>query len=856
MNNKQLDAALAHHRAGRLDQADTIYRQMPNNADALHLRGVLAHQQGRYADALELIARAIELDPANAAYVFSIEHAYRALGRLGDAETRYRTFLETEPDNTIAHTNLGNLLKAQRRFDDAIASYRTALMLDPCYAIAHSNLGSALAAQGHVEEAQACYEKALKLNPDFVEGHYNLAGLLKSQGKLEEAVTSYRRALALRPNFVEAQMNLGSTLAEQDKLDEAIASFRQAIAQKPDFAEAHNNLGNALKKQDKLDEAIDSYQQALAHKPVFAEAYNNLGNAYAEQDRLDEAILCYRQALALQPDLLEAHNILGGLYRRQGRFDDAMNSYLQALSLKPDAAQIHNNMGLLFADQKKDQEAFQCYQTALQLNPEMEEALNNLGTLFYNLGQAQDAITCFENALAAHPDSVDAWTNLGNAYHKQGQPDLAIDCYRKVIAFKPEFLNAHHSLLMSMQYAASVTPEDMAAAHVAFGEQFETPLRALWKPHANEPTPGKRLKIGYLSPDFRQHAVAFFIEPVLAQHDRSQVEVFCYYNHDAIDAVTVRLQGLADHWVRCKFMSDEQLAERIRADGIDILVDLAGHTGGNRLLAFARKPAPVQVTYLGYPATTGLTAIDYRVTDVHAEPAGMTETLNTETLWRLPDIFCCYRARDNSPDVIDHPPSRDNGAVTFGCFNNFAKVTDPVLKLWQQILARVPHSRLILEIAGLDDGTLQGDTETRLANLGLPLERVILVPRHPVNQYTLYNHIDIALDPFPANGGTTSLDTLWMGVPLVTLAGRHFTSRMGVTILTNAGLGQLIAQSEEEYVEIATALATDLPRLSAVRDGLRQRVQASPLMDAPRFTRQLEQAYRGMWERWCLAQTA
>jgi predicted O-linked N-acetylglucosamine transferase (SPINDLY family) len=430
--------------------------------------------------------------------------------------------------------------------------------------------------------------------------------------------------------------------------------------------------------------------------------------------------------------------------------------------------------------------------------------------------------------------------------------DEAIAQARKALALVPDYLNAYQVLLLAMQYSASVTPEQMYAAHVCFGEQFEAPLRSAWQAHANSCEPSKRLKIGYVSPDFRKHAVAYFIEPILAQHDRTQVEVFCYHNDTQIDAVTERLQNLADKWIPCKHFSDEQLAERIRADGIDILIDLAGHTGGNRLLTFARKPAPVQVTYLGYPATTGLTAIDYRLTDGYAEPVGMTEALNTETLWRLPDIFCCYRAHDNSPDVIDHPPLHDNGFVTFGCFNNFSKLTEPVLKLWEKILQRVPNAKLMLEIAGLDVPAFRAEVDARLASFGLPADRLLLIPRHPQNQYKLYNRIDIALDPFPCNGGTTSLDTLWMGVPFVTLAGRHFTSRMGVTILANAGLQELVTNNEDDYVELAAELATDIPRLTALRDGLRERVQAGPLMDAPRFTRQLEQSYRTMWATWCM----
>jgi predicted O-linked N-acetylglucosamine transferase (SPINDLY family) len=582
----------------------------------------------------------------------------------------------------------------------------------------------------------------------------------------------------------------------------------------------------------------------------------HLAHTLREQGKLDEAAAGYRQAVTLQPGLIEAHNLLGAILKHQGRAQEALNSYLQALAIKPDYAEAHNNLGLLFADQGQEREAFECYQTALILNPALAEAHNNLGALLRERGQLDDAIVCLRRAVEIRPEFTDAWTNLGIALKSQGLLDDALACYRQAIQFNPGDARPWHSALLAMQYASGVTPDEMMAAHVAFAEQFEKPLRASWQPHANPREPHKRLKIGYVSPDFRQHAVAFFIEPILAQHDRAQVEVFCYYNHTASDAVTVRLQALADHWVGCRFMSDEQLAEQIRADGIDILVDLAGHSGGNRLLAFARKPAPVQITYLGYPATTGLTAIDYRITDVHAEPAGMTEHLNVETLWRLPQMFCCYRAHDNSPDVIDHPPCQDNGFITLGCFNNFSKVTDPVLALWAAILQRLPDARLMLEIAGLENPAFRAEVETRLNRLGLPLERLLLVPRQPENQYVLYNRIDIALDPFPCNGGTTSLDTLWMGVPFVTLAGRHFTSRMGVTILANAGLPELIAASEDEYVEIATQLATDIPRLVAIRANLRERVQVGPLMGAARFTQQLEQAYRSMWQAWCLKEHA
>ena len=338
----------------------------------------------------------------------------------------------------------------------------------------------------------------------------------------------------------------------------------------------------------------------------------------------------------------------------------------------------------------------------------------------------------------------------------------------------------------------------------------------------------------------------------LRRHDRRQFEVFAYSNNVRDDAVTARLRPQFDHWVDIRSLSDDVAADRIEGDGIDILVDLSGHTAGNRLLVFARKPAPVQVAWLGFPASTGMAAMDYRITDGYAEPPGLTETLNTETLWRLPDIFCCYQGHDSNPAVIDHPPCDDNGWVTFGGFNNFAKVTDPVLSAWGQILHRVPGSRLLLEIHGIAGPSFRAETMARLERLGLPLDRVILEPRAKANQFVLYNRIDIALDTFPYSGGTTSLDSLWMGVPVVTLAGAHFASRLGVTILTNAGLPELIADSWEGYIDVASRLALDRGWLETVRRDLRSRVVAGPLMDQDRFARNMEAAYREMWQRWCL----
>ncbi|WP_158590407.1 tetratricopeptide repeat protein [Noviherbaspirillum cavernae] len=914
-----LESALHLHRAGRLQEAEALYRKMPHNADALHLRGVIAHQLNRNEEAVELIGKALQAHPSNAAYYFSLDMALRALNRLDEVTACYRTLLIRAPGNALAHNRLGNALKDQGnldeaavcyrqaialnadfaeahnnlgvvyadqgRHDDAIISYRQALACDPAYAAAYANTGISLRKLGNMDDAAAAYGKAIELKPDFVVAHTSLGSVRQEQGRLDDAIASYSAALALKPDFAQVHNNLGAIFKQQDSLDEAAACYRQALTIVPDYAEAHSNLGNVLKDQNRLNEAVTCYQNALAVNPDFfeahynlgvvlqnlgrkveaihfyqsalalqpdlAEAHNNLGMLFTDEGMLEEAAYCFTKCLELMPDSVEGHYNMGNVFRGEGRISDAVNRYLTALGYKPDFAEAHNGLGLAFADAGNLAEAITCHETAIILKPDFADAHNNLGGCFSNEGKLDRAIDCYEKAIAANPALVSAYSNLGLALHGRGKPDEAIEWYRQALGLDAEFTTAHSNILFAMQYSADYAPEDVHAEHARFGAQFETPLKSSWMPHGNVRDPQRRLRIGYVSPDFNRHAVSYFIEPVLALHDKAQVEVFCYYNGTRQDPVTQRLQALAEHWIPCRHLSDERLAARIRADGIDILIDLAGHTGGNRLLAFARKPAPVQATWLGYPATTGLSAIDYRLTDVHAEPAGMTEHLNTEQLWWLPEIFCCYRAHDDSPAVIDHPPALDNGFVTFGCFNNFAKVTDPVLALWARLLQRVPHARLMLEIHGIDEPARRAEVEQRLARLGIPSERQILVPRAPANQYALYNRIDIALDPFPCNGGTTSLDTLWMGVPLVTLAGGHFTARMGVTILANAGLPELVAHSEDAYLDIAAALALDPARLARTRAGLRQRVQASPLMDAPRFTRHLEQAYRGMWHNWC-----
>jgi predicted O-linked N-acetylglucosamine transferase (SPINDLY family) len=707
---------------------------------------------------------------------------------------------------------------------------------------------------GRLDDAVALYKRALALKPDYVEACNNLGVALQTQGRIEEAVAQYRRTLELRPNSAEAHINLGNLCMEQRNFDEAAVHFERALVLKPDAAEAWSNLGNVLREQGRLDDAVTRYKRALALRPDYAEAWNNLGSALHTQGKPDEAVRQYERAIALNPGLADAHNNCGNAFQVQGKLIEAIAQYERAIALNPAFSDAHNNLGKLLHEQGRFDDAKTHYERALTLRPDCAEFLNNLGTVFVTQNKFDEAVPFFERALALNPDPVETLNNLGGMFFVQGKSEDAIACYRQALAVKPNSGKTYDNLLRIMVHTASVSPAELAATAREYGERLADPLRRQ-RPLIRDRNPDRRLRIGYVSPDFRNHVVNYFFESLLKLHDRQQFEVFAYSSALREDTVTARLKQEFDHWRGIQFQNDDQVADLIEADKIDILIDLAGHTGNNSLLVFARKPAPVQVTWLGYPATTGMTAIDYRITDIHAEPVGMTENLNTETLWRLPEIFCCYQAHENSPAVIDHPPFEDNGYVTFGCFNNFSKVTAPVLETWGQILARVPNSRLLLEISGLESPRFRAGIEARLQRFALPFDQLILVPRKRSNQFVLYNRIDIALDPFPCNGGTTSMDTMWMGVPFVTLAGDHFVSRMGVTILTNAGIPELIAKDREEYVSLAVNLALDKERLRSLRHNLRQKVVASPLMNQPTFVHNMEAAYREMWRKWCAEQS-
>ncbi len=777
---------------------------------------------------------------------------HQQAGRLQQAAEIYQQVLQIQPDHADALQLLGVIAHQDGQHALALDLISRAIQAAPSVALYYCNIGPVLLALGQNNEALACYQKAVELQPDHVEALNNIGHLLQQLGRFDEAFDHYQRAIRIKPDYAEAHYNLGLALRNQGRSAEAIASNREALRHKPDFADAYNNIGLLLAEAGRVDEAIQNYQQALSMQPDHAAAHNNLASALKEQGRLDEAAAHGAQALAIRPDFVEALCTLGNVAKARGSLDDALEYYRRALSVRPEYADAWYNMGCVLSEQGKRHEALESYRKAIGISPRYAAAHNNLGVVLREVGQHQEAIASSERAIELMPDFAEPYINIGNALPWLGRIDESIQAYRKALELKPDHAVAWSNLLLTLLYDDKLSPAEMFAETRAFGARIETPLRSGWPKHANPSDAGRRLKIGYVSADLRDHALAYFIEPILANHDKSKFEIYCYHSHAQQDAMTARLRGLAEHWRQCEIMSDERLSAQIQADGIDILLDLSGHTAGNRLPVFARKPAPVQVNWIGYIGTTGLSAMDYRFTDEHLDPPGLTETFHSERLLRLPAAFT-FRSDPVAPPVNALPALKE-GVFTFASLNNPAKLNDKVVALWARILKAVPHSRLML-------GNAQAQREEWLLRMfaghGIPADRLLLLPRVSLQEFLDAHHrIDLALDPFPYNGGTTTNYAMWMGVPVVVLAGDRPISRVGVCNLMRAGLPEFVAQNEDEYVQIALRHSRDLPALNDLRQSLRERILSSPVIDPVAYTRMVEDAFRDVWREWCAREAA
>jgi predicted O-linked N-acetylglucosamine transferase (SPINDLY family) len=688
---------------------------------------------------------------------------------------------------------------------------------------------------------------------------FNHANSLKAAGRTDEAIAAYRRALTARPDFIDAHIRLGNTLAAAGKHEEAAQSYRQVLRLQPNHLDALNNLANTLLLGNKPQEAMPMYRRVLAARPDHFLAWNNLSAALVAAGEFTQAIDAARRAMAIRQDYPPLQRNLGDAHSGLSQWVQAAESYrklldLERLSPGPPgfAADARTRLGVVLKNLGRIDEAIATFRDVINSAPDNLQARDELANLYWQGGDMDMALAECKKTVELFPKSTQAHNALGNVYMETGRLTEAIASYEKALQLNPTNFIAHDhnvfSILFHPDYDSARILEETrrwAARHGA-----PRPIQ----PHHNNRDPNRPLKIGYVSPDFRDHVVGRNILPLLKNRDSQNFQIYCYSGTTDFDRFNRQFRDLADFWHDTGYWTDEKLAAQIRTDGIDILVDLSLHLGGNRLPVFAHKPAPVQVTFAGYPGTTGVSAIDYRLTDPYLDPDAASEAFYTEKTICLPHSFWCYdpvaTELDTEPDP-GLPPAAASGQITFGCLNSFRKINPVVLKLWAAVMNRIPNSRLLVlsPLGAHRDALVQN-----LSQHGINPTCVGFVDRGTRRDYLdAYRRIDIALDTLPYNGHTTSLDALWMGVPVVTLIGKTIAGRAGWSQACNLDLKDLVAKTDEEFIDIAVNLAENLPRLTELRSSLRTRMRASPICDAKGWTRAIEAAYRKMWTAWVKA---
>lgn len=667
-------------------------------------------------------------------------------------------------------------------------------------------------------------------------------------GRLAEADELYRQILAMDAGCANAWHLRGAIALATGRFAQAVDWITQAVKLSPEIAQFHTNLGIALTSLDRLDEALQSLVRAVQLDANDSGALFNMGTVLVRLKRPAEARRCFEQAIQLAPTAADFHEALGGVLQAEGNLAAAERCFRQAIAQQPTHRQAHCNLAILYRAQERWNEAAQACREIVRLDPNNFAAHRNLAAVLDEGQQYDEAVAVFEQLARAQPNDASTWAGLGVLRQKQGQLDAAFDAYAQAVRLNPSL---RQNFLFALAHDPRKSPQEIVEAHVRWGQQYAN--WASGATHDNSPDPERPLRVGYVSGDFCRHAVVNFFEPLLTHHDPSQIRVVCFANVARPDRTTEYLKSRAPVWHAIYGMQDDEVVDLIRRERIDILVDLSGHTADNRLLVFARKPAPVQATYLGYPCTTGLTSIDYRISDSILDPPD-EPTFGTETIMRLPGTAHCYAPLRKAPPVTPLPALLA-GRITFGSLHKLTKINASVIDVWCRLLRTVPSAKLLL----LRDN-LKGDTRETLHRQfvaqGITAERLDFRsefgPTH--SHLAAYQEVDIALDTFPYAGGTTSNEAIWMGAPVLTVGGDRPAARAGAALMHFVGCPEFIADSHDDYVRRGVQLTADLAHLASVRSTLRDRFNAS-IGDCRGVARTLEDAYRRMWRTWCAAQT-
>ena len=817
----RFQSAQALHQAGRLADAEAIYNDIlrlhPGHLDALHFLGVIALQTSRTELGLRLIEKAVGLQPKYA----------EALGNLG-----------------LGYADL-------RRYQDALASYDRALALKPDLVEVHDNRGNALRNLKRYDEAVASHERAIALRPDYAEAHSNRGNALYDLHRYTDALASQDKALALQPGFLEAHCNRGIALGALKRYDEALASFDNAIALNPNHAEAHNSRGNALRDLRRPAAAIASFSRAIALRPGYAEAHNNLGNALQDLQRYDEALVSYAKAIALLPGYAQAYYNRGNAEMASWRIEDALRSYDMAIALQPDYAAAYHNRGVALINTQRYQAALVSYDKAIALRPDYADALHDKGSALHILGRYQDALASFEKALAIDPDTKSL---LGDYLFTQRQICQWTSNEAVFAAIVERIKLGQESTLPfpMLAFSDSAALQNSAARifvnarHPAIDAVPAVAKRAEHDRH----TKHGRIRLGYFSADFRDHAMMHLMVDVFARHDRSKFEVTAFsFGPDSNDVMHRRAGEIFDRFIDVRTMPDRDVALLARRMEIDIAVNLMGFTTLARTGIFSSRAAPVQVNYLGYPGTMAANYIDYIIADRILIAPGAAQYFSEQMVF-LPNS---YQANDRNRPIASPPVTRaehglpERGFV-FCCFNNNFKIVPLVFDCWMRILESVAGSVLWLFEDNADAVlNLRREAVAR----GIDAERLIFAKRLPSSAHLARHRLaDLFLDTLPYNAHTTASDALWAGLPVLTQMGQTFAGRVAASLLSAVGLPELITTTPEDYATLAVELATHPDKLSEIRDRLHDNRLVAPLFDSALFTRHLEAAYAAMHQRY------
>lgn len=796
---------------------------LPDTVQGLTQRADLLASRGRYADALPLVDEALRLEPQRAELHHGRGQCLAHLGRSEEAVASFEETLRLEPGHQPAIRSKATVYSKLQRWANAAACLREALRPDPGNPDLRLELARCLTEQGVQLKAAGgadpqLFHDAVQASEAYAPAHFQLGVEHSEAGRPAQAKEEYTKAVQLQPGYVEAWNNLGVACRNLGEPDHAVEAYSMALKVNGNCKKTRENMAICLLElgcrhlqRKEFKEASSFLKQALTHNSENADIFFNLGVMYAEKQKWDRAKVNYELATHFDPVHSNAHNNLGVIHRRQGNHDAAIA----------------------------------CFEQALKADPKMSLAGKNLGAVFGSIGRMADAIRLTRLALEVNPKDAEAYNNLALLYRDQCDVDGCLEHLGACLELEPENRHAWSNRLMSLNYQSELSCEEVFQAHKSWGDALERRVPVQYNSWGTSSSSSGPLRVGYISPDFYTHSVSYFIHAALRYHDPAYVHVTCYSDVAAEDEKTKLFRSLVPQWRVIAGMSDEEVARLIHDDGIDVLVELTGHTGNNRLPAIARRPAPVIMTWVGYPHTTGLSRVDYRISDKQADPPD-APGLTTEKLVYLPECFLCYTPPENAPAVSLRPAQETYGCITFGCFNNLAKVSTLTVRLWSHLLHEVPDSRLFLKSKALQCPAVQEKFRRVFAAYGIESTRLDLsgLQPHTGSHLQMYSLVDVALDTAPYAGTTTTCEALYMGIPVVTLRGQGIHAQnVGASLLAAVQLGDLVATTEEDFVQKASLLARNVTRLAALRAGLRTRMLRSVLCDGPRHAARLERLY-------------